>query len=71
MIPSFEVAMPRSRAKSGPSGITIIKSRVVTNETAASRKMIFRSDGGTWGPGIGRAKFYASPTEGEDKKRPN
>src|SRR5687767_7799333 len=38
--------MPSATAKSGPSGITIMKSRMLTNDTAASSKMILRSEAG-------------------------
>src|SRR3954471_4509896 len=36
--------MESARAKSGPSGITIMKSMMLMNWTDASRKMSFRSD---------------------------
>src|SRR6188508_39421 len=36
--------MPRALAKSGSSGITIMKSRMLTNWIAPIRKMISRSD---------------------------
>src|SRR5690348_12815475 len=46
MMPSLEAGMPSAWAKSGPRGITIMKSRMLTNDTAASRPMIFLSHAG-------------------------
>src|SRR5262245_25129676 len=39
--------MPSARAKSGPSGITIMKSRMLTNWIAPTRNTMKRSDRGT------------------------
>ena len=44
MSPSCVAGMPRPAAKSGPSGITIMKSRTLTNWTAPTRKSSARSE---------------------------
>src|SRR6476620_10197470 len=46
MIPMCAVGMPSAFAKSGPSGITIMKSRMLTNWTAATRSTSLRSVSG-------------------------
>src|SRR5437773_119826 len=58
MMPRRAVGMERSQAKSGPSGITIMKSRMFTNCTAASTKISRRSRSGDnieEGPMVDRA----------------
>ena len=44
MIPIWEVAMPRDFAKSGPSGMTIMKSKMLTNCIAPTKNIMSRSE---------------------------
>src|SRR4051812_29782551 len=61
-LPRSEGEIPSAEEKSGPSGITMVKSRTLTNCTAPTRKMTRRSETLSIGRGIVRWRGEARMT---------